>query len=266
MDQPEYQGDFSNFKPPSSSSFSTQTPKNQLSIEQSTPTNKTTGKKQQMVYQANLSLKVSKLELAKAELDKIAKQTDARLVSSSDTTSTDERNIRITYQVPQQKFQLFLAYSKKISDTAPDIQIYVEDVSEELVDLSARIQSKKAMEARLLTMMNKAVTIDELLNIENTLGNVQEQIEQLVGKQQYLQHRVAFSTVTVELRSTTYPIVQTHYSVTNQIARGFMDSCKNLWTGLQLFIIWFAKVLPYLLLIIIISFPIIQLIKRRQKK
>lgn len=188
------------------------------------------------------------------------------MVSSSDTTSTDERNIRITYQVPQQKFQLFLAYSKKISDTAPDIQIYVEDVSEELVDLSARIQSKKAMEARLLTMMNKAVTIDELLNIENTLGNVQEQIEQLVGKQQYLQHRVAFSTVTVELRSTTYPIVQTHYSVTNQIARGFMDSCKNLWTGLQLFIIWFAKVLPYLLLIIIISFPIIQLIKRRQKK
>lgn len=229
-------------------------------------TNNTAGKQQQMVYHANIYLQVTKLQTAKIELDKIAKQTKATIVSSSDTEKLDERNLRITYNVPQKLFQTFLDHSKKISDTIPDIQIQSDDVSEELVDLSARIKAKKAMEARLLTMMGKAATTSDLLDIENTLGTVQEQLEQLTGRQQYLQHRVAFSTITVELSSSTYQPVQTKYSFINQISQGFVNSCKNLWVGLQLFIIWLAKALPFLILITIVIVPVLLYFKKQQKK
>lgn len=234
--------------------------------EQIPQTNNTAGKQKQMVYHANIYLQVTKLQAAKNELDKIAKQSKATIVSSSDTEKLDERHLRVTYNVPQAQFQTFVDHSKKISDTVPDIQIQGDDVSEELVDLSARIKAKKAMETRLLAMMEKATTTSDLLDIENTLGTVQEQLEQLTGRQQYLQHRVAFSTITVELSSSTYQPIQTKYSFVNQISQGFVNSCKNLWTGLQLFIIWLAKALPYLIIITIVIVPVLLYVKKRQNK
>jgi hypothetical protein len=251
-----------------SSSNSSQTSKNfsEKTTEQIPQTDTITGKQQKMVYYANIHLQVNNLQLAKNELDKIANQTKATIVSGSETERLDERNIRITYNVPQSQFQTFLDLSKKISDTTPNVQIQGDDASEELVDLVARIKAKKAMESRLLAMMAKATTTNDLLDIENTLGTVQEQLEQLTGRQQYLQHRIAFSTITVEISSTTYQPLQTKYSFLNEISRGFINSCKNLWTGLQLFIIWIAKALPFLILFTIIAIPVLLYFKKRQKK
>ncbi|MCH5585706.1 DUF4349 domain-containing protein [Shimazuella sp. AN120528] len=234
--------------------------------EQITQTDHMAGERQQMVYHADIYLEVNKLHSAKNELDKIVKQTNAIIVSSSDTEKFDERNLNINYNVPQNKFQLFLDHIKKISNTPPDIQIQSDDVSEELVDLTARIKAKKAMEARLLAMMSKATTTSDLLDIENTLGTTQEQLEQLTGRQQYLKHRVAFSTITVELRSSTYQPLQTKYSLLNEISQGFIHSCNNLWIGLQLFIIWLATASPYFILIIIIAIPLGLLIKKHKKE
>jgi hypothetical protein len=234
--------------------------------EQIPQTNNIAGKQQQMVYQANIHLHVTKLQAAKTELDKIAKQTKATIISSSDAEKLDGRNLRITYSVPQQQFQLFIDHSKKISNTVPDIQIQGEDVSEELVDLNARIKAKKAMEARLLAMMGKAVTTSDLLDIENTLGGVQEQLEQLTGRQQYLQHRVAFSKITVEISSSAYQHVQTKKSFIDQTSQAFVDSCENIWIGLQLFVIWLSQALPYLILITIIIVPVLLYIKKRKNK
>ncbi|WP_245596768.1 DUF4349 domain-containing protein [Shimazuella kribbensis] len=229
-------------------------------------TSKVAGKEQQMVYQADLHMQVTKLPEAQKELDEVAKQHKASMVSSSDSQNLDERVIRITYNVPQTQFQTFIDHSKKISENTPEIQIQGEDVSEELVDLTARIKAKRAMETRLIVMMNKATTTNDLLAIEQTLGNVQTELEQLTGRQQYLQHRVAFSTVTIEISSSTYQPLQTKYSFINQLSQGFLQSCKNLWTGLQLFVIWLAKALPFLILIVVVAIPAILYFKKRQKK
>ncbi len=253
---------------PSPSSYTSQGSQDSYakSTDQVPTSDNIAGKKQQMVYHADIRVQVAKLQSARDELDQIAKQTRASMVSSSEAERLDERYIRITYNVPQVQFQAFLDHSKKISDIAPDIQIQGDDVSEELVDLQARIKAKQAMEARLLAMMNKATTTSDLLNVEGTLGSVQEQLEQLTGRQQYLQHRVAFSTITIEISSVAYQPLQSKLSFVNQLSQGFIDSCKDLWTGLQLFIIWLAKALPYLILLGIIAVTITLYIKKRKKK
>jgi hypothetical protein len=265
--------DFSNSKEnfSSSSSYTSNgnmqesTGKSSSSTNQVPTSEHTTDKKQQMVYHADIQIQVNQLSAAKKQLDQIAKQTSASMVNSSNSEKADERYIRVTYNVPQNQFQTFIEHSKKISDIPPDIQIAGDDVSEELVDLQSRIKAKKAMEARLIAMMNKATTTSDLLDIENALGNVQEQLEQLTGRQQYLKHRVAFSTITVEITSSTYQPLQTKYSFINQVSKEFIDSCVNMWIGLQLFAIWLAQALPYLILIGIISFVTIFVIRKKRK-
>ncbi|MXQ55498.1 DUF4349 domain-containing protein [Shimazuella alba] len=261
--------DFSNsktsFSSPSSNGNMQESTGKSSSTNQVLTSDHTTEKKQQMVYHADIQIQVNQLQTAKKQLDHIAKQTSASMVSSSNSEKADERYIRVTYNVPQNQFETFLEHSKKISDIPPDIQIAGEDVSEELVDLQSRIKAKRAMEARLIAMMDKATTTSDLLDIENTLGNVQEQLEQLTGRQKYLQHRVAFSTITVEITSSTYQPLQTQYSFINQASKEFLDSCINMWIGLQLFAIWLAQALPYLILIGIISLVAILVLRKKRK-
>jgi hypothetical protein len=259
-------GDHSSF---SSNRIQTNSEKSITTTDSTNPSpsgnqHQTTKSSQQMVYRADLQLQVTKLDGAKKKLDDIAKQFSASLVSSSESEELDEKQIRVTYQVPQNKFQAFLDHTKKISENPASVQISAEDVGEELVDLQARIKAKKAMETRLIAMMSKASTTNDLLDIEETLGDVQEQIEQLSGRQEYLKYHVAFSTVTVELNSSTYQPLQAKNSFFQEVSKSFIDSCINMWLGLQVIVIYLAVAFPYLLLIGII-WLIIYLIRKKRK-
>src|SRR5690606_18783760 len=74
------------------------------------------------------------------------------------------------------------------------------DVTEEYVDLQSRLRSKQAVEERLLSFMKEAEKTDDLLKISNDLARVQEQIEQIKGRMNYLENHVAFSTITINIQ------------------------------------------------------------------
>ena len=231
----------------------------------SIPSNSQTSERtQQMVYQADIQLQVSKLDDAKKKLDVLAKKFSTSLVSSSETEEFEEKQFRVTYHVPQSKFQTFLDHIKKISENPASVQITSEDVGEELIDLQARIKAKKAMETRLIAMMNKANTTGDLLDIETSLGNAQEQIEQLTGRQQYLKYHVAFSTVNVELNTSTYQPLHTEKSFFHEVIKSFLDSCMNMWIGLQMLVIYLAKAFPYLVVIGLIWLVVLFIRKKRK--
>lgn len=75
-----------------------------------------------------------------------------------------------------------------------------QDVSEEYVDLESRLRSKEAVEERLLTFMDQAKKTEDLLKISNDLSAVQEDIERIKGRMDYLDNQVAFSTITINIQ------------------------------------------------------------------
>jgi chromosome segregation ATPase len=82
------------------------------------------------------------------------------------------------------------------------MQIQGNDVSEEMVDLDARLKAKQATEARLLDLMKQAKEANDLIAIANRLDEVQSEIEQIKGRIQYLNNQVDYSTVTSTSSST----------------------------------------------------------------
>jgi hypothetical protein len=229
-------------------------------------TNHLAGQEQKMVYNANLYLYVSDIQVARNKLDEVAKKTQSYIVSSADTEKNQASYTTITYRVKQGQFQSFINYVKKLSDKPPSVQIQGQDVSEEVVDLEARLKAKQAMEARLLDMMKKATTTSDLLDVETTLGTTQEQIEQIKGRLQYLQHRIDYSTVIVEISQSEYQPVQANNSLGTELIQGFISSTKDVWIGLQLLIISFARILPFLIVLAVIVYPTLLIIKKVRKK
>jgi hypothetical protein len=79
-------------------------------------------------------------------------------------------------------------------------QLKGDDVSGQLVDLGARIQSLQSEESALRTLVGKANTVGEVLQVQGNLFDVRQQIEQLKAQQAGLDGAVAYATLTVGLR------------------------------------------------------------------
>ncbi len=74
-----------------------------------------------------------------------------------------------------------------------------QDVTEEYVDLQARLSNLEASEAQLLDLMEQAGTVDEILEVQRELTDTREEIEQIKGRMQYLEQSSATSLIQVSL-------------------------------------------------------------------
>lgn len=74
-----------------------------------------------------------------------------------------------------------------------------QDVTEQYVDLDARIKNKMQQEQRLLQIMGNANTVGELLQVEGELARVRTEIESLQGKQNVLEKSSAMSFLSVNI-------------------------------------------------------------------
>ena len=101
----------------------------------------------------------------------------------------------IVIRVPRDRFDEAIARIEKLGDvTHRDIK--AQDVTDEFVDLQARLKNAYAIRDRLTDLLSRAA-VKDALEIEKELGRVTEEIERMEGKLKLLRDQIAFSTITV---------------------------------------------------------------------
>jgi hypothetical protein len=120
--------------------------------------------------------------------------------TNSSTSGSKIHAGRITIRVPAQAFTRAVDAIEGI----PNVHVAAEsrtgqDVSQQFVDLHARLVNLGAQERVLLRLMDRAQTISESIRVENYLQQVEFQIEDVQGRIMYLQNRTSMSTITVAL-------------------------------------------------------------------
>lgn len=74
-----------------------------------------------------------------------------------------------------------------------------EDVTQQHVDLTARLANLQAEEARLRTFFDAAKNVQDMLAVEAELNRIRQEIESLDAQVKYLERQAAMATVTIEL-------------------------------------------------------------------
>ncbi len=153
-----------------------------------------------VIHQAQLELKVKNLEKAQIKIENKVAEYGGYVVESN-VYREDEELVEgtITVRVPEAHFQDFLADSEGEASEVVGRNVTGQDVTEQYVDLKARLKSKRAVEERLLAFMKDAEKTEDLLKISSDLAVVQEEIEQLTGQMKYLENQTSYSTVTITL-------------------------------------------------------------------
>ncbi len=121
-------------------------------------------------------------------------------ISSTDSKVDQKGTARatITAYVPPAQFARVLGDLDGVGRVTGR-QIGGQDVSEEFVDLEARIRNLERHEAQLLSFMGKAQKVQDLLSLENELARVRGEIERTAGRLRFLKARTDLATIQVAL-------------------------------------------------------------------
>ena len=118
----------------------------------------------------------------------------------SSTSGSKLHEGTITIRVPAQAFRPAMKSIESIAHVHVTAEsVTGQDVSQQFVDLQARLVNLRAQEKVLLRLMDRAQTIAESIRVENYLQQVEFQIEDVQGRVLYLQNRTSMSTITVAL-------------------------------------------------------------------
>ena len=103
-------------------------------------------------------------------------------------------------RVPVRHYQTFVAAVKDLG--VPElVQENSQDVTDEFVDLDARLANQKRLEQRILEVLDQVSgKIGEVLEVERELSRVRETIERLEGRMRQLKDRVSMTTVKLFVR------------------------------------------------------------------
>ena len=166
-----------------------------------------------IIRNAELSLEVDAPSEAMRRVTQIAEAqkgfvvtSESREVRSSQTQSS--QIVTMVFRVPSATFGDTLEKVRQVGQRVLQEKVTGQDVTEEFLDLEARIRSKKALEAQFLEIMKTARTVSDALEVQRQLAEVRTQIEQLEGRRRYLENQSALSTFTVTLNEPS-PIVTT---------------------------------------------------------
>jgi len=117
----------------------------------------------------------------------------------------DERiSANIVVRVPEKSFFDALARIRRLGKILRE-EVSGKDVTEQYIDLEARLRNLKAEEDWLLKAMDKAKNVQELMIIERELWRIRGEIERIQGQLKYLQRRVEYSTIMVHVTQPGKP-------------------------------------------------------------
>lgn len=137
------------------------------------------------------------------------------------------------------------------------------DVTQEHVDMSARLDNLRAQEARLREFFDAADDVDDMLAIEKELGRVRGEIESLDAQVTYLERQASMATITVELtepRAVVRPGGES-WGFVEAVTEGFRGAAQ-LMAGLMTFLIASAP----LWIIGAVVFLVVRVVLRRRRR
>jgi len=151
-----------------------------------------------VIRTARLAVEVDRYDAGVRRLLDIAEGAGGFIADSSYSQEDGRPQGEFTLRVPAGRFGAAIKDVEAIG-TVRQRQISAQDVTEEFVDLEARQRNLERHEHQLLSFMDRATKVSDLLAIEQELSRVRGQIEQIAGRLRYLSHNVEMASITVAL-------------------------------------------------------------------
>ncbi|MFP4641187.1 MAG: DUF4349 domain-containing protein [Dehalococcoidia bacterium] len=152
-----------------------------------------------IVRTGNLELTVKDVSDAVGEVKRIADRLGGYVVSSRVHGGEEHNTADVSIRVPAQKYDEAMESVRNIAIEVTLETNQAKDVTEEYTDLESKLRNLEATEQRYLEILEKAETVEDILEVERALSETRGKIEQTKGRMQYLERTSSTSLIEVHL-------------------------------------------------------------------
>ncbi len=152
-----------------------------------------------IVKNATMRLEVENIFSALNQVTLLTSQYGGYVLNSRTWYEQERPYAVMTFAVPAERFEEALEQLRRLGKVL-DETTTGQDVTDQYVDLEARIRNLEATANRIRSFLDEARTVEEALRVNEQLRYVEEELERLKAQRNVLERRTAFSTITVELQ------------------------------------------------------------------
>jgi len=224
-----------------------------------------------IIRDANISLEVPSTTETQHKVTAIAEQHGGFVVTSEskqrDNIDPAKRtlDIKLVVRVPANQFGPTLNEIKGLASNVTQESVTGQDVTEEFIDLEARLKTQKALEMQFLEIMKQAKKVGDALEVQRQTAEVRTEIEKLEGRKRFLENRASLSTITVNLQPPAVIVVSTT-GFGHSLREAVSDSL-DLASGIVVFLVRFVIMMVpiFIFLILPLGLAGIYLVRRAKR-
>lgn len=158
-----------------------------------------------IIRNADLTMEVASTTDTQHRIVSIAESLGGFVVTSEakqrESTEPARRtlDVKLIVRIPENQFGSALDQIRGLTSNLTEEKVSGQDVTEEFIDLEARIRTQKALEAQFLQIMRQTGKITDALEVQRQIAEVRSDIERLEGRKRFLENRSSLSTITVNI-------------------------------------------------------------------
>ena len=199
-----------------------------------------------LIREANLSIQTTEFEKAVADLEALVIEMggyfqNASLRGGSYRNANANRTGDYTIRIPAEQYDSFMGQTGNLGYVTSRNET-TENIGEQYYDTEARLKTQKTKQERLLSLLEKAENMEDIISLETALSDVEYEIERLSSTLNRYDSLVGFSTIYLTLNEVHKVSEET--GVTNtlgqRMSKGFSSSVEGLIDGAQDLLVWMS--------------------------
>ncbi len=212
-----------------------------------------------IIKTGNVSIKVDNYTEEIKNIKNIISKFNGRIISEKENSYSYGISNDIQISIKNNLFDSLINTITKNQNVLSK-EITAQDVTEEYIDVTSRIESKKLIRDRYKDLLKQAKTINEILNVEDKLRVIQEEIEAKQGRLNYLKIKTKYSTINLTVTQEDSNIYEPDFF--SKIAKGFESG----WNGLKIFFLILIYLWPLWLILVGIFIWLKYYLKKRKAR
>jgi hypothetical protein len=230
------------------------------------PPGQTAAVERKIIRNATLTLEADEPSKAVQRIASVAESRGGFVVTSESRQHGGSRGSKgyevftVEMRVPAAQFDAALAEIRAAAGSVTAQKITGKDVTEEYIDLEARLVQHRALEAQLMEIMKSAEGVADAIAVQRELTNVRTEIERLEGRRRFLENQASLSTISVTIQPTE-PLVSTT-GFFSSLGRAFGQGV-DIAATITLFLVSFLlAILPVVVFLVLVYFLLRYVVRR----
>ena len=166
----------------------------------------TTNSDRMVVQESNLSLVVKEVRESSDKAIDYVKSIGGYMVSSSLSQPDEAPYAYVVVRIPAEKLKETIEYFRSLAIKVSSENLVGTDVTDQYVDLQARLDTLNKTKAKFEEILNQAVKIQDILEVQRELTKLQSQVDSIKGQQLYLEKTAELAKISLNLSTDEFSL------------------------------------------------------------